>query len=149
MGRAPIAEDLFTLSDTPVLLGGRCPRCEALTFPVRTGCPRCGGDTVERTELGDRGTLHTWTSQGFLPKAPFRGEWASVEDFTPWVVGLVEIPGKIRVESMLVGVTPDDVRIGMELQLVLVPFRTDEATGDDIVTFAFTPRTESEEPARA
>ncbi len=142
MGRAAIAEDLFTLSDAPVLLGGRCTQCEAVTFPVRTGCPRCGADAVERTELGDRGTLWTWTSQGFLPKAPFRGEWASASDFQPWVVGLVEIPGKVRVEALVVGVTPETVQIGMPLRLVLVPFRTDPETGEQVVTFAFEPETE-------
>ena len=141
MGRTAIADDLFTLSESPALLGGRCTRCEALTFPRRAGCPRCGAEAVERTELGDRGTLWTWTSQGFLPKAPFRGEWATSADFVPWVVGLVEIPGSLRVEAMLVGVTPETVRIGMPLRLVLVPFRTDAETGEQVVTFAFEPDT--------
>lgn len=161
MGRAAIAEDLFTLSDDPVLLGGRCRSCAALTFPARAGCPRCGADDVDRIELGDRGTLYSWTSQGFPPKAPFRGEWAFADgQFRPWLVGLVELPG-LRVESLLVGLTPDDVRIGMELRVVLVPFRTDEESGDEILTFAFTPDTSGtpdtaagatapdEEPARA
>lgn len=148
MGRTAIAEDLFSLSDAPVLLGGRCRSCSALAFPLRAGCPRCGADDVERTELGDRGTLYSWTSQGFPPKAPFRGEWAYADgEFRPWLVGLVELAG-LRVESLLVGVTPDQVRIGMPLRLVLVPFRTDEESGDEVTTFAFTPDAD-EEPARA
>lgn len=147
MGRAAIAEDLFTLSDTPTLLGGRCRSCEAVTFPARAGCPRCGADDIERTELGDRGTLWTWTSQGFPPKTPFRGEWAVQDgEFRPWLVGLVELP-ELRVESLLVGLTAEQVRIGMPLRLVLVPFRTDDETGDQIMTFAFTP--DNEESARA
>ena len=139
MSRVPIAEDLFTLSDEPTLLGGVCGTCGAYTFPIREGCPRCGATAVTRCELGRRGTLYSWTSQGFVPKAPFRGEWGSREVFEPWYVGLVEIPDTLRVEALLVDVQEKDLAFDMPLRLVLTPFRTDPETGDEIVTFAFTP----------
>ncbi len=135
----PIAEDLFTQSEQPALLGGRCSECGAYTFPVRDGCPRCGAAAVERCELGSRGTLYSWTSQGFPPKAPFRGEWASRDKFAPWYVGLVEIPDTLRIEALLVGVEEKELEFDMPVRLVLTPFRTDPDTGDEIVTFAFTP----------
>ena len=89
--------------------------------------------------LGDRGTLYSWTSQGFPPKAPFRGEFGAKEGFTPWLIGLVEIPGMLRVEALLSDISEGTVAIGMPLRLVLVPFRTDAETGLEIVTFAFAP----------
>ena len=141
MSRVAIADDLFTQSDSPTLIGGRCIRCSAYTFPHRDGCPRCGGDAVERHELGSRGTLYSWTSQGFPPKQPFRGEFLVKDPFEPWFVGLVEVEGKLRVEALLVGCTQDEIRFGMPLRLVVVPFRTDES-GDEVVTYAFTPETE-------
>lgn len=139
MARAAIAEDLFTMSDQPTLVGARCTACGAYTFPQRAGCPRCGRTEMAREELGDRGTLWAWTSQGFLPKEPFNGEFVSADDFRPWFVGVVEIAGKVRVESLLTAVAEEDLRIGMPLRLVLMPFRTDHETGDEIVTFAFAP----------
>lgn len=134
MAVKPIAEGLFTWPDEhPALIGGRCTGCAAITFPLRTGCPRCGHARLERQPLSRNGTLWSWTSQGFMPKAPFNGQLEA-----PWFVGVVELPGELRLESILTGVRQDTLRIGMPLTLVTMPFRTDEQ-GDEIVTFAFAP----------
>jgi uncharacterized OB-fold protein len=138
VSQVAIANDLFTLSDPPVLIGGRCTRCSAYTFPVRDGCPRCGSDSVERHELGSRGTLYSWTSQGFPPKLPFRGEALLKDPFEPWFVGLVEVEGKLRVEGWLVGVQQDEIEFGMPVRVVLATVRTDDS-GDEVVTYAFAP----------
>jgi uncharacterized OB-fold protein len=135
----PIVDGLFTWpSEEPRLIGGRCGRCAAITFPVRAGCSRCGSTGLETTLLGRRGSLWTWTSQGFLPKEPFNGNRAIGPDAVPWYVGLVELPGELRVETLLVGVTQETLEIGMPVELVVVPFRVDEE-GREIVTFAFAP----------
>jgi uncharacterized OB-fold protein len=135
----PIVDGLFTWpSEEPRLIGGRCGRCRAITFPVRAGCSRCGATGLEPTLLGRRGTLWTWTSQGFVPKEPFNGNLAIGPDAVPWYVGLVELPGELRVETLLVGVTQETLEIGMPVELVVVPFRIDEE-GREIVTFAFAP----------
>jgi uncharacterized OB-fold protein len=135
----PISPGLFTWpADQPALIGGRCPACAAVTFPLRPGCPRCGAADLERRLLSRTGTLWSWTSQGFLPRAPFTGQFGSAEPFQPWFVGVIELPGQLRLESILVGCTQDTLRIGMPVRLVTMPFRTDEA-GNDVVTFAFTP----------
>jgi uncharacterized OB-fold protein len=145
MAGRPIAEGVFTWpSDEPRLIGARCSRCEAITFPVRAGCARCGSTDLQRHLLGDRGTLWTWTTQGFLPKTPFSGNAAIGPDAVPWFVGLVELPGELRVESLLVGVTEESVRIGMPLRFVVVPFRRDD-DGAEIVTFAFAPEDTDDE----
>ncbi|MFC8097695.1 Zn-ribbon domain-containing OB-fold protein [Streptomyces sp. NPDC057363] len=139
MSSRPIAEGLFTEpGDEPRLIGNRCRACAAITFPVRVGCARCGAGELERYLLADRGTLWAWTTQGFLPKAPFAGTLTVGPDTVPWFVGVVELPGELRVESLLVGVTEETLGIGMPLRLALVPFRHDE-DGTEVVTFAFTP----------
>ena len=139
MGRQPIADGLFTgPDDDPRLIGGRCPGCAAYTFPARTGCPSCGGTAIEPCLLERTGSLWTWTSQGFVPKAPFTGSFFSADAFEPWFVGLIELPGQLRVESILVGCTQEGLRIGMPMRLVLMPFAS-TSSGDEIVTFAFTP----------
>jgi uncharacterized OB-fold protein len=135
----PISEGLFTWpADEPALIGGQCPTCAAMTFPVRTGCPRCGAVGLDRRPLSRTGRLWAWTSQGFLPKAPFAGQFVSAEAFEPWFVGVVELPGQLRLESILVDCTQDALRIDMPMRLVTMPFRTDDA-GNEVVTFAFTP----------
>lgn len=137
--QVPVAEGLFTWpSDEPRLLGSRCTGCGTVTFPTQGSCPRCTGeDTVEEV-LGRRGTLWSWTIQGFPPKSPPYTGSADPDSFEPYGVGYVELPGQVKVEARLTTADPDVLRIGMDMELVVVPFRTDEA-GNEVVTFAFAP----------
>ena len=57
--------------DGPRLVAGRCVNCERVVFPLRERCASCGGSIV-RELLPRRGTLWTWTTQGFEPKPPVR-----------------------------------------------------------------------------
>ena len=50
--------------------------------------------------LPRRGTLVTWTTQGFVPKLPYAGG-ETAETFTPFGVGLVQLGDEVRVEARL------------------------------------------------
>jgi hypothetical protein len=50
----------------------------------------------------------------------------------------VELPGEVKVESRLTVSDPDVLANGMDMELVIVPFRTDD-DGNEVVTFAFRP----------
>jgi uncharacterized OB-fold protein len=107
-------------------------------FPVQDGCSRCSGASTETVELGRRGTLWTWTVQSYPPKAPpFAGN-ADPETFEPYGVGYIDIDGRLLVESRLTVADPDDLDIGMELELVIDPLFVND-DGDEVVTFAFAP----------
>ena len=137
MGHLPVAEGLFTgPADEPRLIGGRCRSCGTITFPKQGSCPRCTGSEVEEHLLDRRGTLWTFTVQGFPPKPPYAGP----EAFTPYGVGYVELAGQVLVESRLTEHDPARLAIGAEMELVIVPFRRDDS-GNDVVTFAFRPVT--------
>ncbi len=134
----PIAPDLFTWpSDDPRLLGTRCTACGTVVFPMASSCARCGSSEVERHELGRRGSLWTFTTQGFLPKWPYTGPETEAT-FTGFGLGYVELPGEVMVETRLTLSDPADLTIGMELELVIVPFRT-EPDGTEVMTYAFGP----------
>jgi uncharacterized OB-fold protein len=135
---APIVEGLFTWPAVePRLLGGRCGECGTTTFPRQSGCPRCGSQPLDEVLLARRGQLWAWTTQEFPPPAPpFAG--AGGRDFEPFGVGYVELPGELRVEARLTEHRPEHLRVGMEMELVIVPFGTDEE-GTELVTFAFRP----------
>lgn len=131
------AEAFTWPSDEPQLIGGRCAACGTVTFPASPGCPRCGAAEVAEHRLARRGTLHTWTTQDFLPKEPYAsGE--TMETFRPYGVGLVELGGEVRVEARLTEADPAKLDFGMEVELVVVPFRTDP-DGTEVLTFAFQP----------
>jgi uncharacterized OB-fold protein len=138
VAQTAFAPDVFTWpADDPQLIGSKCPQCGAVTFPQQGTCPRCGSGEMARHLLPREGTLWTFTTQDFLPKEPYAsGE--TVETFTPYGVGMVQLGDEVRVESRLTEADPEVLRIGMEMELVIVPFRVDE-DGTEIMTFAFRP----------
>ena len=137
--QVPVQEGVFTWpSDEPHLIGTRCSDCGNHTFPAQDGCPRCTGTTMELVELANRGTLWTWTVQGFPPKSPPYAGNADPKSFEAFGVGYVELPGQVKVEARLTESDPNKLKIGMEMEMVLIPLTTD-ADGNTVMTFAFAP----------
>jgi len=97
MSQVAFAPDVFTWpADEPQLIGGRCEACGSVTFPPQPSCARCGSVEVVDHLLPTRGTLWTFTTQEFLPKEPYAGG-ETVETFTPFGVGLVQLDDVVRV----------------------------------------------------
>ena len=115
-------------ADEPRLIGSRCRDCRIVTFPAQPSCPACTSVAVEEHLLGRTGTLYTWTVQNVRPKPPYAGP----DEFEPYGVGYIELPGEVRVEARLTTADPARLRIGMPMELVVVPF-------GDRVTYAFAP----------
>ena len=136
MARIPVAEGLFTWpSDEPRLIGSRCAACAIVTFPAQGSCPRCASTEMVEHLLTRRGRLWAWTTQEFPPPSPpYAGPAGNA--FVPYGVGYVELGGEVKVETRLTEL--EGLKIGMEMELVLIPFRTD-AEGNEVVTFAFRP----------
>jgi uncharacterized OB-fold protein len=132
----PVAEGLLAgPASAPVLLGSECRRCGTVTFPRQGACPRCTSTDVGERRLARRGTLWTWTVQRFRPKSPPYAGDEEADEFEPYGVGYVELPGEVRVEARLTEADPGRLRIGMEMELTLMP-----APGrEDEVTYAFRP----------
>jgi uncharacterized OB-fold protein len=85
--------------------------------------------------LPRRGRLWAWTTQHFPPPAPpYAGPTGDA--FVPYGVGYVQLADEVKVETRLT--ETKGLRIGMDMELVLVPFRSDDQ-GNEIVTFAFRP----------
>jgi len=139
MTQVPFAEGLFTWpADEPRLIGSRCPDCGVTTFPAQSSCPGCPSEKMDEVLLERRGTLWTFTTQEFRPKAPYKGPEDPDTDWQPYGVGYVDLGNAIRVESRLTENDPAELHIGMEMELRIVPFGTDEE-GNELVNFAFAP----------
>ncbi|MFW0785775.1 Zn-ribbon domain-containing OB-fold protein [Gordonia sp. CPCC 206044] len=121
----------------PHLLGSSCEDCGATVFPVQALCPRCSRPAISEIELPRRGILVAWTTQGFLPGAPYLGD-ETPETFVPFGVGLVQLGDVIRVEARLTENDPAKLKFGMDVELTIIPLGTDPE-GDDVLTFAFQP----------
>ena len=114
-----IAPNLFaagSLDDAagPRLIGARRRADRKLHFP----CPPAIDSEWDIEELPATGTLWSFTVQRFRLKSP---PYAGPAEFTPYAVGYIELPGAVIVESRIVGVPFDRLRIGMAMKLVAEP----------------------------
>lgn len=126
----PLDARLFASLDPPRLLGSRCEECATVVFPTAQSCPRCSKAAMAPHALADRGTVWSWTVQGFCPKPPYV---PAAGDFVPFAVGYVDL-GEVIVEGHLL-VAPGQLEIGMPVRLVLEPVPV--ADGGEAATYAF------------
>ncbi len=135
MKRVPVADDILTWeTGDPQLIGSRCKQCAIVTFPAQESCPRCASTEMAQHLLPRRGRLWAWTTQEFPPPPPYAGPTGDA--FVPFGVGYVELGDEVRVEARLT--QTEGLEIGMDMELEVVPFRTDD-DGNEVVTFAFRP----------
>ena len=93
------------------LMASRCKKCGATSFPPRADCEACMSDAFEFLEVSGKGTLHTFTR---IVAAP-----TGFEDVVPYTVGVVDLEeGGKALAWFGETIEEDDIRIGMELQLV-------------------------------
>ncbi|MCY4040279.1 MAG: OB-fold domain-containing protein [Gammaproteobacteria bacterium] len=137
----PIAEGLFTWpSNDPRLLGSQCQECAVVTFPAQSGCPACGSVNVKIIELAREGTLWTWTIQGFYPQRPPYDGPETPENFKPFGVGYIELPGQVRVQSRIKTKDVSKLRIGMNMRFLVEKYI--ERDGKQVMCYFFQPSDE-------
>jgi uncharacterized OB-fold protein len=122
-------------SQDPRLIGSECRACGVITFPRQSSCPSCCGSDIVPRRLANSGRLWTWTTQEFLPKPPYAAA-RSQEEFVPFKLGYIELPGEVLVEARIAG--HQALTIGMSMRLTFEPLFTDEV-GTEVMSFAFEP----------
>jgi len=137
-----IAEGLFRIDDggRAVLFGSRRRSSGLVKFPAERpelfdGNPDIQSE-IEPIELSTMGTLYTFTTQDFPPPLPYKGK-RSPDEFKPYVIGFVELPEGVLVESLIVNVTSTELSIGQPLVSTTTVLET--ADGQSFTTFAFQP----------
>lgn len=124
-------------SEDPRLTGSECRDCGVISFPRQGSCPGCCGSNIVPRRLAKSGRLWTWTTQEFLPKPPYAVA-RSPEEFVPFKLGYIELPGEVLVESRITAAEHEALTIGMPMQLIFEPLYTD-AAGAEVISFAFAP----------
>lgn len=92
----------------------RCTACGAESFPARGICRSCHGRAMESTEVTGPGVVHSFTvnHQRWLPDLE-----------VPYAMLLVEFAGHpgVRVAGRVRGVAPEDVAVGMAVDVGFEP----------------------------
>ena len=126
--RVPAVEGWFTLDDEPRLLGTRCSQSGTYYFPPETTMSRAPGfadSTLEPVELSRTGTIWSFTNAGYQPPEPY----VPVSDpYEPFAIAAVELAEEqiVVLGQVVAGVGVEDLRIGMEMELVLDTLYSDD-----------------------
>jgi uncharacterized protein len=131
----PLRDDLFempeSLEGTPLLYGQRCRNCgEVFSGGRRVFCANCSAEALERITLSTSGEVYSYTTV----RQALKG--ALVQP--PYVIAQVRLPERVTVQTVLTGVEPEQVRIGMPVEICLRPLGEDEE-GNTLVNFFFRP----------
>jgi uncharacterized OB-fold protein len=122
--------DANLVRETPegwVLVAQKCRSCGRLAYPKKRFCPQCLGEDLAEQPLSRIGTLHTYTRTYVGP--PRLG--------SPYTVGFVDLPEKIRVFAPIVeGDT--ELQVGQTMELVMDVLWREEG-GEEVVSYKFRP----------
>jgi uncharacterized protein len=105
----------------------RCIDCATAQYYPRVLCATCGGDVDWFTASG-RGIVHTYSIVRANGVEPYKS-------LVPYVFAVVELEEGPRMLTNLIGVDPESVRIGFEVQLepvsagdITIPFFTERSS---------------------
>lgn len=90
----------------------RCRDCDQAVFYPRSCCTACGGE-LTWVDASGRGRVHTYTIIRQNLSRAFR-------DKVPYVVAMIDLDEGARMMGNVIGCTPEEVSIGMPVEVVLV-----------------------------
>lgn len=124
----------FTLDhDAPQLIGTRCTSCGTYYFPKQSSfCknPDCQSTDFEEVPLSRTGKVWSYTDAQYQPPEPF----VAPDPYVPYAIAAVQL----EKEQMIVlgqaasGLTVDDLKVGMDVELVLETLYEDDETNKQI-----------------
>jgi uncharacterized protein len=87
-----------------------CTACTYFIHPPTSYCPRCGGREAIPARVSGRGSVYSFT----VNHQPWDG------GLDPYVIGIVDMVEQagLRLMTNIVGTAPEDVYIGMQVEVV-------------------------------
>lgn len=107
-------EFFWTAGIDGVLRIQQCDECSQFVHPPSPRCPNCLGSRLFPSAVSGRGVVHSFT----VNMQP----WVPEQD--PYIIGLVSLVDdeRVRLTTNLLQCRPDEVRIGMPVQIAFVPW---------------------------
>ena len=113
------------------LEGEECPHCSAKIFPPRDVCPECHQPAKEPYTFSGRGAVYTFSTVYHAPQG--------FEDYAPYTVALVQLEEGPMITAQLTDVRPEQVQIGMPVEMVTRKLRTQGDEGTISYGYKFRP----------
>ena len=89
----------------------RCRSCAEAIFYPRVNCPACGSTDLGSEDASGQGTIYTYT----VARRPTHRAFA---DSGPYVIAIVELAEGPHVTTNIVECDPDEVAVGMPVEVV-------------------------------
>ena len=91
----------------------RCAACGAWRHPPAPVCPACHATTWRWERVSGRGRIFSYT-------VIHHAVHPALAEHVPYNVALIELPdaGRVRLVSNVLDVLPEDLRIGLEVEVV-------------------------------
>ena len=126
--RVPAVEGLFTTDlDEPHLIGGKTPDRDSYMFPRTMGGadPASSGGQTEEVLLSRTGRIWSYTNSAYAPPPPYI---ITTEPYEPITIAAVELEKEkmVVLGQVAAGFTVDDLRTGMEVELVIETLYEDD-----------------------
>ena len=134
----PAIEGWHTMEAKPHLIGTQCQDCGTYFFPKQNDyCrnPDCESTEFHEVELSRTGKVWSYTNACYKPPAPFVAQ----EPFVPYAIAGVQLETEqmVILGQVIEGLTVDDLKVGMPMELVLEPLH--ETDNDIKVTWKWRP----------
>ena len=119
--QAPAIEGWYTMdAEKPHLIGTQCKECGTYYFPKQSNfCknPGCDSETFEEVQLSRTGKVWSYTNACYKPPEPF----VAADPFVPYTIAAVQLEKEqmVVLGQVVTGVTPEDISVGDEMELVL------------------------------
>jgi hypothetical protein len=124
---SPITQGFWAAAHRHEFLLQRCRNCRRYIHYPRAACPHCLSQDLEWAPASGRGAIYSYT----VARRPTASVFA---DMTPYVIAIVELEEGPRMTTNIVGCPPEEVRIGMPVEVVF-----DDVT-DEVTLVKFRPR---------
>ncbi|MNZ12010.1 hypothetical protein D3C78_288810 [compost metagenome] len=88
-----------------------CGDCESWVFYPRSNCPHCLSANLRWEEIEGKGEIYSYT----IARVPTLPEFA---DEAPQLLAVIQLDQGPRLNSTLVGIEPEQIRVGMRVKPV-------------------------------
>ncbi|UCD72725.1 MAG: Zn-ribbon domain-containing OB-fold protein [Candidatus Bathyarchaeota archaeon] len=139
MPRTAVSAHWRKYKERYLLLGMKCDTCGNIRFPLGNVCPNCRrAGKIKPIQLSGKGKVYSYTVIRSAPEG--------FEVFTPYVIAVVELEEGVRITSQVVDCKPEDVQIGMPVEVCFRKIREEGKEGVICYGFKFRPTDDTWKP---
>ena len=107
--RSFTVSNFYRFASEKRLMAAKCSECGNIILPPKPMCTKCLSTKLKWIELEGSAKLLSYTVIHVAPE--------QFQSLTPYSVGIVEFKSGLRLPGMICDVTPEALRVGMELKI--------------------------------